>query len=76
MGHRVNVMLDDEAWEVLQEIARGERSRFVSEAVKRAALLRRRRRAVEALDALREEMIHPGGSAEQWIREDRESHEA
>ena len=74
MGHRVNVMLDDEAWEVLQEIERGERSRFVSEAVKRAALQRQRQQAVRELDALRAQVVHPGGSAEQWIREDRESH--
>ncbi len=74
MGHRVNVMLDDEAWEVLQEIERGERSRFVSEAVKSAALRRRRQRAVRELDALRARVVHPGGGAEQWVREDRENH--
>jgi len=74
MGHRVNVMLDEEAWEALQEIERGERSRFVSEAVKQAALERRRRRAVERLDALRAGMTHRGGSAEAWVREDRENH--
>ena len=74
MGHRVNVMLDDEAWAALQKIERGQRSRFVSEAVKQAALLRRRQRAVREIDALRAQIVHPGGSAEQWVREDRESH--
>ncbi len=29
MGRRVGVMLDDEAWILLQEVARGERSRFI-----------------------------------------------
>ncbi len=74
MGHRVNVVLDEDAWEALQEIERGNRSRFVSEAVKRAALERRRRCAMARLDALREGMTHPGGSTEQWVREDRERH--
>lgn len=74
MGHRVNVMLDDEAWDALRQIERGERSRFVSEAVKRAALQRRRRRALEEIDALSEEIRHPGGSAEEWMREEREGH--
>ena len=74
MGHRVNMMLDDEAWEIIQNIERGQRSRFVSEAVKQAVLLRRRRQAMERLDALRETLTHPGGSAEQWVREDREGH--
>ncbi len=74
MGHRVNVMLDDEAWEILRSIERGERSRFVSAAVKRASLLRRRRRALEGIDSLRKGMTHPPGDAERWIREDRDTH--
>jgi len=74
MAHRVNVMLDNEAWDVLREIERGKRSRFVSAAVKRAALLRRRRRALEGIDALRETIAHPPGTAEEWVREDRDRH--
>jgi len=73
MAHRVNVMLDDEAWEALQEIEHGRRSRFVSEAVKKAAVMRRRRRAMEKIDAIREGLVHPPGTAEQWVREDRDS---
>ncbi len=74
MAHRVNVMLDDEAWEILKDIERGERSRFVTAAVKRASLLRRRRRALEGLDALRNGIDHPPGNVEQWIREERDAH--
>ncbi len=76
MGRRGNLMLDDEAWEALQQTERGQRSRFLSEAVKRATLQRRRRRAVGRLDALRAGLRHPGGRAEEWGREDREAHRA
>ncbi len=73
MAHRVNVMLDDEAWEGLRKVPRGERSRFVSNAVREAALRRRRRVAVEELDAIRSALCKPQGTAEEWIRTDRDS---
>ena len=73
MAHRVNVVLDEEAWERLQSVPRGERSRFVSEAVRQAALRRRRVAALAELDVIRAEVRKPGGSAEDWIRADRDS---
>ena len=71
MSHRVNVMLDERAWAELQQIPRGERSRFVSEAVREAALRRSRRDAASRLLQIRSRIAKPEGSAEQWVREDR-----
>jgi transposase len=71
MTHRVNVMLDERAWAELQQIPRGERSRFVSEAVREAALRRSRRDAASRLHQIRSRIAKPEGSAEQWVREDR-----
>ena len=73
MAHRVNVVLDDEAWERLQSVPRGERSRFVSQAIRQAALRRRRMAALAELDVIRGEVRKPEGSAENWIRADRDS---
>ncbi len=71
MAHRVNVMLDEQAWTELQQIPRGERSRFVSEAVREAALRLSRRDAAARLLQIRSRIAKSEGSAEQWVREDR-----
>ena len=73
MGHRVNVVLDEDAWDDLRAVPRGDRSRFVSQAVREAALRRRRLGAVADLEAIRLTLRKPSGSAEEWIRADRES---
>ena len=71
MTHRVNVMLDEQAWAELEQIPKGERSRFVSEAVREAALRRSRRDAATRLSEIRTGIAKPEGSAEEWVREDR-----
>lgn len=72
--HRVNVMLNDEVWEQLNEIPKGERSELINEAV--AEALQRKLRQ-EAFGRMREraktKMPLPGGT-EDWIREDRDTH--
>ena len=73
MPHRVNVMLDNQAWEIISSIPRGRRSRFISRAVVEAATLENRRRTAEQLAALREQMAPPPASAEDMIRELRDS---
>lgn len=73
MGHRVNVVLDEEAWERLRSVPKGERSRFVSEAVLEAALRRRRRVAEEELEQIRSGLVKPSGTAEEWVRADRDT---
>ena len=74
MAHRVNIMLDEDAREILQGIEKGARSRFVNTAVKREALYKQRRRALEELDALRKGLDHPPGTTGEWIREERDNH--
>ena len=72
MGHRVNVVLDEEAWRRLQTVPRGERSRFVSEAVHRAWALQRRREAAGRIEEIRARVARPEGATEEWVRADRE----
>jgi hypothetical protein len=72
MAHRVNVVLDDEAWEGLRHVRRGDRSRFVSEAVREATLRRRRRAAAAELAAISAALHKPEGTAEEWVRADRD----
>ncbi len=74
MGHRVNVMLDDEIWESLQQLPKGERSRLVNEALRDLLLRRQRRRAAKDMDTLRNSIPPIPGSTEGWVREDRDSH--
>ena len=72
MSHRVNVMVDDVAWKVLEKLPRGERSRAINTAVLEWALTRKRRDAVARMDALRSEL--PAVSTDEvvrWVRDDR-----
>ena len=73
MPHRVNVMVDDAAWRVLEKLPRGERSRAVNAAIVEWARHRKRRDAAARMDAMRTEL--PSVSTEElvgWVREDRE----
>ncbi len=69
MAHRVNVMLNEEAWQVIRSLPRGQRSRFISRAVVDAASLDQRRDAAERLAGLRRGMPAPPQSAEELVRE-------
>jgi hypothetical protein len=69
MAHRVNVMLDDEAWKVISSLPRGQRSRFISRAVVVTAGLDQRRNAAEHLARLRLAMPATPKSAEEMVRE-------
>jgi hypothetical protein len=74
MSHRINVVLDNEVWESLSQLPKGERSRFINEAVANELLKRQRLEAIARIDARRAQMKPVPGSSEEWIREDRESH--
>jgi len=73
MAHRVNIMLDDEAWEVVRALPRGHRSRFISRAVISTAGLDQKREAAEGLAALRERMPIFPRTAEELVRELRDN---
>jgi len=74
MAHRVNVILDDEIWDELQHVPRGERSRLVNHAVGHELQTYRRKKAMLEMDKLRAGVNPVAGTSEEWIRQDRESH--
>lgn len=74
MSHRVNVILEDEVWAALTRLRQGERSRFVNRAIEKELLRSRREEAVAELERLRSRLPRLAGNAEQWIREERDSH--
>ena len=73
MSKRVNIMLDDEAWRIVEQIPRGARSRAVNAAIRDWSGASVRRSAVARMDALRSQL--PSVATEdvvRWIREERE----
>ncbi len=73
MSKRINVMIDDDTWDVLGRIPVGERSRTINEAVRDWAVRRRRRDAVREMDALRTQLPKvTTDEVARWIRDDRE----
>ncbi len=56
MSHRINVLIDDQLWEDLRQIPKGERSRLINESL--AARLKQKKR-----ERLLEEMQATAGSA-------------
>lgn len=74
MAHRINVILDDAVWEQFQEIPKGERSKLINEAISET-LSRRQRQEAWARIRERARTKEPlPGSAEEWVREDRDHH--
>ena len=53
MAHRLNIMLDDTVWESLQQLPKGARSRYISEAVEERLRRERQQSAAAEMDALR-----------------------
>ena len=73
MARRVNIMMDEEAWRVIQRLPRGSRSRAINAAIRRWARTSGRREACARMDALRARL--PAVETERivrWIREGRE----
>ena len=56
MAHRLNIMLNDEVWESLQQLPKGMRSRYISEAVAERLRRERRQKAAREMDELRENL--------------------
>lgn len=50
--HRVNILLDEKAWKVLQSIPKGERSKAVATALEAMALKTARITAAKKMDAI------------------------
>ncbi len=73
MSHRVNIVIQDEAWDVLVKMPHGERGRAVSAAILEWVSLRKRDDAVARMDELRA-TLPPVSTDEvvRWLRQDRE----
>ena len=56
MAHRLNIMLDDAVWESLQQLPKGVRSRYISQAVEERLRRERRQSAAAEMDALRSKL--------------------
>jgi hypothetical protein len=72
MSHRINVILDDEVWESLGQLPKGERSRLINNAIARGLLRQQRQRAMEEMDRLRKTPRLTKETAEELVRRDRE----
>ena len=74
MGRRVNIIVQDDTWALLQRIPPGERSRTINVALREWAQKRRRLDAVAEMDRLRRDATKGVTTAEivRWIREGRD----
>ncbi|WP_419942403.1 hypothetical protein [Candidatus Palauibacter sp.] len=73
MARRVNIMLNDDSWRVIERLPRGTRSRAVNAAIREWSRASRRRDASARMDALRARL--PAVETDQivrWIRKERE----
>ena len=73
MSRRVNIMMDDDAWRVIEQLPRGARSRAVNTAIRQWSAASARRNAVARMDSLRARL--PPVATEdvvRWVREERE----
>lgn len=75
MTHRINVVVQDDIWGLLQRIPQGERSRTIDLALREWARKRRQMDAAAEMDRLRKDSATPPITTEEivrWIREDRD----
>jgi len=73
MSRRINIMIEEDTWGFLAKVPAGERSRAINEAIRVWVTRKRRKDAVQEMDALRN--VVPKVSSEEvarWIREDRD----
>jgi predicted transcriptional regulator len=73
MAHRLNIMLDDAVWESLQQLPKGARSRYISQAVEERLRRERRQSAAAEMDALRGKLRPLGDTIDvvEMLRKDR-----
>ena len=75
MAHRINIVVQDDIWGLLQRIPQGDRSRTINLVLREWASKRRRLDAAAEMDRLRKSATIPAVSTEEivrWIREDRD----
>ena len=75
MTHRINIVVQDDIWGLLQRVPQGERSRTIDLALREWARRRRRLDAAAEMDRLRKDATPTPIATEEivrWVREDRD----
>ena len=75
MAHRINIVVQDDIWGLLQRVPQGERSRTIDLALREWARKRRRLDAAAEMDLLRKDSATTPVTTEEvvrWIREERD----
>ena len=72
MSHRVNILLQDETWEAFKSIPKGKRSTVINALLRDWSLRQKRGTAFKEIEKLTKNMKHLPGSAEEWVRRDRD----
>jgi hypothetical protein len=72
MSHRVNFIINDDNWQHLSAVPRGERSRWVNQALAEYRRVQNRRAAADRMDAISRSLPAVVGHADDWVRGDRE----
>jgi len=73
MSRRINVIVDDDTWWILDRVTTDERSRIVNESLRAWVIQHLRKDAAHEIDALRAQL--PAVSTDEitrWVREDRQ----
>jgi hypothetical protein len=73
MSRRINIVIEEDSWGFLMKIPAGERNRAINETLRAWVTRKRRKDAVNEMEALRTTV--PKVSSQEvarWIREDRE----
>ncbi len=78
MAHRLNIMLDDAVWASLQQLPKGTRSRYISQAVEERLRRERQQKAAAEMDALRNKLppLDDGIDVVEMLRKDRSRDDA
>jgi len=74
MSHRVNILLKDENWKIFQSIPKGKRSTIINALLNDWAVRKQRETAFRGIENLTKIMKDLPGSAEDWVRYDRDGH--
>lgn len=72
MSHRVNILLQDDTWDMFQSIPKGKRSTVVNALLRDWSLRQKRKGAFKEIALITKTMKLVPGSAEEWIRHDRD----
>jgi post-segregation antitoxin (ccd killing protein) len=71
MSHRINVLIDDQLWEDLRQIPKGERSRLINESLAERLKQKKRERLLEEMQATAKSAEPSGEDAVTLLRRQR-----